>query len=113
MKVPKNLLGKRVEVHWWDPKRLNMVSSYPTTHEDVPRGRKALAQCITRGVIEFVDEDVVTIQKFWSQDPKGERDPEHSLEYDNVPESLIFRIIETPDAQVHGEPLGPPADPRS
>lgn len=111
MRVPRNLVGKRVEIHWWDPKRLNMVSSYPATHEDVPRGKKALAFCRTRGVIEFIEDDVVSVQKFWSEDPKGERDPEHSLEYDNVHEALIVRVIETPDATVHGEPL--PTEPKA
>lgn len=109
MRVPKSLLNKRVEVHWMDPASASVDSRSPRDHVDVKRGRAALGFWKTRGVIEFIEDGVVSIQKAIAEDYDGDTQI-NQMEYDHVPEDLITRIIETPDAQVHGEPLTPASD---
>jgi hypothetical protein len=105
MRVPRIMIGKRVEVHWIDPCSTAIESRLPKDHSDVARGKAALSKWKTRGVIEFIEDDVVSIQKAIAEDVNESETTTNRLEYDHVPEALIFRIIETPDATIHGEPL--------
>lgn len=107
MRVPRSLINKRVEVEWVDPASMSVDSRSPKDHSDVARGRSALGKWKTRGVIEFIEEGVVSIQKAIADDVDDETKI-HRIEYDHVPEELIFRVVETPDSTVHGEPLPTP-----
>ena len=104
MRVPRSLIGRRCEVHWIDPASLSRTSRH-SDHHDVPKGRAALGKWKTRGVIEFIEEDVVMIQKAIAEDIDEDEQMHQKMEYDAVPESLIYRVIETPDGTVHGDPL--------
>lgn len=104
MRVPRSLIGKRCEVHWIDPASLSRTSRH-SDHRDVPKGRDALGKWKTRGVIEFIEDGIVSIQKAIAEDIDEDEQMHHKLEYDAVPEELIFRVIETPDGTVHGDQL--------
>ena len=88
-----------------DPTSTSVTSRAPKDHHDIQKGRTALGKWKSRGVIEFIEDGVVSIQKAIAEDVKEDETETNRIEYDNVPEELIFRVIETPDGTVHGDPL--------
>lgn len=73
MRIPKQLLGKMVVLHWLDPtSRTEEIKTRDAS--DLPRGEKGLTKRIERGLLDDLTDGVVRIRHWeslgeWNNEP--------------------------------------------
>lgn len=84
MKVPRTLIGKRVELQWMDPG--SFKGRLP-----MPLGRAALATWLEHGVVHDVTDGVVILAHSFGRDAQATEVDE--IHVSAIPEVLIEKLI--------------------
>ena len=87
MRVPRQLLGKFVEITWRDPTGMTRQ-----VLDKAPKGRAALATWREYGVIDDITDGVVRIVHSAGSDPQTAPETTDEICYSAIDEALVERV---------------------
>ena len=90
MRIPRNLLGRLVELTWRDPVGGVRHECHLPDRADLPRGRAALATWTERGVIDDITEGVIRLIQSEAVGPGKLAPDEFGCQW--IPEDLVESI---------------------
>lgn len=87
MKIPKNLVGRIVEITWRDPHTGDRMS-----RRSAPRGYEALATWTEYGVVDDITDGIIRLYHSKAVNPPYEGTPQEEIVPSYIHEALVEKI---------------------